>query len=420
MTYITLLGRIPAISLAELERTFGSKAVSPFSTETATVESETFDIQRFGGIIKAGTIALELQSNAWSEVSKKIVQHYTDKWSTQSGKQTLGISVYGWTVSPRDIQKTGLILKSKLKSHGRSLRLIPNISPALNTATSHHNKLGLSDNKTELLVVRGNNGKVIVAESIGAQNISALAARDQERPKRDTFVGMLPPKLALTMVNLAVGEGLDNNLPSADLTRLERQRTAREADVTITQTRLTVLDPFCGTGVILQEAALLGHDTYGTDLSDKMIDYSRQNMEWLIDKYHLRTKFTTLQGDAMDTSWQAPIDAVACETYLGQPFSAPPRPEKLKEVRNLCNHIVSSFLDNISTQLKPGTPLCLAVPAWRDDRGNLTHLPIAQNIATIEKLGFTTIKLSHVRNEDLIYYREDQVVARQLLLLEKV
>ncbi len=397
MTYITLLGRIPAISLAELERTFGSKAVSPFSVEAALVESDDFDIQQFGGIIKAGTVAFELKSNTWSDVSKKIVQHYTDKWSSQSGKQTLGISVYGWTVGPRDIQKTGLILKSKLKSHGRSLRLIPNTSPALNTATSHHNKLGLSDNKTELLVVRGKNGTVVVAESIGAQNISALAARDQERPKRDAFVGMLPPKLALTMVNLALGDEL-RDLPLANET--------------------VILDPFCGTGVILQEAALLGYNTYGTDLSDKMVDYSRQNMEWLIGKYHLSTTFSVAQGDAMDFTWRPPVTAVACETYLGQPFSAPPRPEKLKEVRNLCNHIVSSFLQNIAPQLEQGTPLCLAVPAWRDENGRLTHLPVAQR--GVDTLGFESITLSHVRSEELIYYREDQVVARQLLLLKKV
>ncbi len=396
MTYITLLGRIPAISLAELERIFGSPSVSPFSNEAALVNTDTFDIQSVGGIVKAGRVVFECKSNSWPEVSKKIVQHYTGKWSNESGKQTLGISVYGWPVNPRDIQKTGLMLKSALKSRGRSVRLIPNTSPALNTATSHHNKLGLSANKTELLVVRSQNGTVIVSESVGAQNISALAARDQERPKRDAFVGMLPPKLALTMVNLALGS---------------EQPTLSSTDKPV------VLDPFCGTGVVLQEAALLGYDVYGTDLSDKMIDYSRQNMEWLIDKYHLSTTFTVAQGDAMEFTWQTPVSAVACETYLGQPFSAPPRPEKLKEVRNLCNHIVSSFLKNISGQLDSGTPLCLAVPAWRDDKGRLTHLPIAGS--GIDKFGFELISLSHVRPEELVYFRTDQVVARQLLLLRK-
>lgn len=393
MTYLAILGRIPAISIAELERVFGAEAIKPFSDMTALVETNTLDVQTLGGIIKAGRVVLTIRASSWSEVSKKIIQFYANQWSSGSGKQTLGISVYDWPVDTRDIQKTGIVLKSTLKKYGRGLRLIPNSEPILNTATSHHNKLGLSQNKTELIVVKNSSGDCIIAESVGAQNITALAARDQERPRTDAFVGMLPPKLALTMINLSAGQ--------------IAHKTTR---------RPVLLDPFCGTGVTLQEAALSGYTVYGTDLSDKMVEYSRQNIEWLIKKYHLPTKFIIAQGDAMDTKWQQPIDVVVAETYLGQPFSAPPRAEKLHEVRNLCNHIISSFLQNIAPQLKPGTPLCLAVPAWRDDHGRLTHLPLTKNV---DQYGFDTIHLSHVRPEDMVYFRTDQVVARELLLIQR-
>lgn len=57
------------------------------------------------------------------------------------------------------------------------------------------------------------------------QDIESYTARDQARPMRDARVGMLPPKLAQIIINLA----LSNN----DITE--------------------VLDPFCGTGVVLQE-----------------------------------------------------------------------------------------------------------------------------------------------------------------------
>src|SRR5690606_25237485 len=107
------------------------------------------------------------------------------------------------------------------------------------------------------LVVKASNGRVIVAESIGAQNITALAARDQGRPKRDAFVGMLPPKLAQMMINMAGPLTAD---PTQDLVQPR------------------ILDPFCGTGVILQEAMLLRYGAYGTDLSEKMIRYSRDNL----------------------------------------------------------------------------------------------------------------------------------------------
>ena len=98
----------------------------------------------------------------------------------------------------------------------------------------------------------------------------------------------------------------------------------------LTQPRL--LDPFCGTGVLLQEAMLLGFDVYGTDLSEKMIRYSRDNLNWIQDTARMTSPWYLHEGDAMNTQWRQPIDAVACETYLGQPFSAPPSAEKLAQL----------------------------------------------------------------------------------------
>ena len=118
----------------------------------------------------------------------------------------------------------------------------------------------------------------------------------------------------------------------------------------------------------------------------------------------------------MTYHWRAPVDAVACEAYLGQPYSAPPSPGKLTEVRGNCNHIISEFLRNIAPQLSPGTPLCIAVPAWRDSTGRFTHLPLVDSVGS---LGYNRTTLRHVRNDQLLYYREDQVVARELLLLTR-
>jgi tRNA (guanine10-N2)-dimethyltransferase len=385
--YIAILGRQPALGMAELERLHGSDQTRWFSDQSALIDTTSFDFERLGGTQKAGRIVAELPRGDWRQVSMKLVRAYTEAWKNTDGKVTLGISAYGFDTSPRDIQKTGIILKQKLKTSGVSLRLLPNSEPALNTATSHHNKLGLSDNKVELLVVRARNGKVVIAESVGAQNITAYTKRDQERPKRDAFVGMLPPKLAQMMVNLAAP-------------RLGAR----------------VLDPFCGTGVVLQEAALMGFKVYGTDLSDKMIDYSKINLDWLAETQRTAIDATIHQGDAMDTKWQPPVDAVACESYLGQPFSAPPSPTKLTEVSKTCNYIITEFLKNIGAQLEAGTPLCVGVPAWRSTTGHFTHLPLINELA---KLGYTRFEFANVKNSDLLYYREDQVVARELLVLVK-
>jgi tRNA G10 N-methylase Trm11 len=389
--YISILGRQPNLGLAELEQVFGATSVTPFSRESAVVSTDTFILERLGGSLKAGHVVIELPTGSWNDVSQKIVQHYLGKWRSYEGKITLGISAYNFPIGPRDVQKTGITLKQKLKTTTASLRLIPNTEIALNTATSHHNKLGLSANKVELIVVKGTGSKIIVAESIGAQNITAYARRDQQRPKRDAFVGMLPPKLAQIMINLS---GAQLSSPA-----------------------LRILDPFCGTGVILQEAALMGYSVYGTDLAEKMIRYSRDNLNWLADSHHVEFDWYLHEGDATTAKWQNPIGAVVAETYLGQPFSAPPSPAKLTEVVGTCNAIITAFLRNISSQIEPGTPLCLAIPAWRQKDGSFTHLPL---IDTVGKLGFKPHEFRYVSKNELLYFREDQVVARELLILTKI
>ncbi len=389
--HIAILGRQPALGLAELERVFGSDKVSIVSPEAVLFEANQFDIQKFGGLTKAGIIIDNLSDKNWNNLSQKIIDYLTDSYKSSDNKITLGLSAYNFIISPRDLQAVGLRVKSNLKKFNTSLRLVPNNDSSLNTATSHHNKLGLSPNKIELLIVKTDNNEIVVATSTGAQNITAYSKRDQVRPKRDAFVGMLPPKLAQIMINLAVGPNQDK--------------------------QLTILDPFCGTGVILQEAALMGHAVYGTDLAEKMVRYSRDNLNWLIDSHHLKFDWYLHQADAMKAKWRQPIEAVVCETYLGQPFSAPPSKDKLHEVVGNCNHIVTEFLKNISKQIESRTPICLAVPAWRDKDGRITRLPLLSNLS---KLGLEQISFKNLKKDELIYFREDQIVARELLILVKI
>ena len=430
---VCILGRQPEISLAELESVFGQSRVKLIAPQIATVDSNDLDLSALGGTIKYGEIAQSIpMSNSgdtsnFISTSRQITAHYHQKWRGVDHKITLGISAYEFKISQRDLQKTGLLLKKSLKKDGVSLRLLPNDQLALSTATSHNNKLGLSDNKVELLIIKTPQS-IIIAESRGTQNITAYARRDQNRPKRDAFVGMLPPKLAQIMLNLALGHQEARSKEqeaSSRATKSSQQSATRVSQDTRseavgndfggkTASVFTILDPFCGTGTVLQEALLRGFDVYGSDLNPKMIDYTKENLAWL-KKTHKKATGKIIavhQGDAMTTTWQNSnsISAVVCETYLGQPFSAPPSPEKLKQVAQNCNHIVSEFLNNIHPQLHPDTPLCIAIPAWRDKDGRLTYLPISRKL---QPLGYQLVR------PPLIYSRPDQVVARQILVLAK-
>ena len=388
-----MLGRQPELGIAELEKVYGD--VRWFAHDSAIVKSNEFNIERLGGTIKTGVVVCELAGTDWRKTSMELVRRYSKKWADSSGKITVGISAYGFKVSAQDVQRSAHILKSKLKDSGVSVRMVPNEHPALSSASSHHNKLGLSSNKVELMVVRGHGGKVIIAESTGAQNITSLARRDQARPARDAFVGMLPPKLAQIMVNLASPQ--ISNSPDR---------------------HPVILDPFCGTGVLLQEALLLGYDVNGTDISEKMIEYSQKNLTWLTSNFQLRNaEFKLRVDDAITADWSRPIDGVATEAYLGQPFSAPPSPGKLTEVRKTCELIISKFLTNIGHQIQPGTPLCVAIPAWRNRDDTFTHLNITSKL---ERLGYKQFEFKNIVAKDLLYHRPDQIVARELLVIEKI
>ncbi len=362
MKYLAVLGRQVGISLAEIEAQFGEKI--EVAEGLAQFESKTQpEIDRLGGTLKIA--------------EKLAVAPLEYLQNLPEGKITLGISDYSERAVAKEVQQEALRLKKILTRHGRSVRVLPNKTAALSTATSHHNQIG-KHNHIELIRQGKEWWRVI-----GVQNITAYAQRDQARPARDAKVGMLPPKLAQILINL--GGKLANG--------------AR------------ILDPFCGTGVVLQEAALMGYRVYGTDINERMVKFSKKNLGWLGVK-----EFEVAVGDATTLQWPKPIDAVICETYLGKPMSLPPAEVKLKAEKQECRAIILGFLKNLGKQIKTDTPVVIAIPAWLRPNHNYERLDILDEI---EGLGYNLVRFKNVSQEDLLYHREGQVVAREIIVLRK-
>ena len=262
MKYLAVLGRQPEISIAELEALFSDMQILdgscrlfsfpkndgifgdplPEPSPVHVIRFETSNIvtiARLGGTLK---LAVEL-------VEKPL--EYLQ--GLPEGKITLGVSDYSKKASRKSVQQEALKLKRVLVKQGRSVRVVENKEAALSTATSLHNGLsGKNERKVELIKVDDDWYRVI-----GVQDIDAYAKRDQARPARDAKVGMLPPKLAQILINLCG--------PLKPGT--------------------TVLDPFCGTGVVLQEALLMGYRAYGTDVSERMVEYSQKNLKWFLSEH---------------------------------------------------------------------------------------------------------------------------------------
>ena len=440
-----ILGRQPELGLAELESLYGADKLRAVGSQAVIVDVDPclLAFNRLGGSVKFCKLLTELDTTNWKEVEKFLLQvspGHSERMP--EGKMQLGLSLYDFNISVKQIEATGLSLKKAIRKTGRSVRLVPNKEPELNSAQVLHNHL-TGPTGWELIFIK-NGDKTVVAQTIKVQDIDSYTLRDRGRPKRDTRVGMLPPKLAQIIINLAAGELPEDKLQNiCDIPLGE--------PIPHTLLNKTVLDSFCGTGVVLQEAALMGYDVYGTDLEPRMVEYTKLNLAWLNAQYHLEGAydFAFEAGDATTHTWKD-IDFVAAETYLGRPFTTTPPPELLAQTVADCNLIIKKFLQNIHGQLKPGTRLCLAVPAWitgggqtssrtvRDDSRapqrsvygayvssgaqasarnvpkKIVHLPLVDQISDI---GYNRISFEHTGSAPLLYYREDQIVARELLVI---
>lgn len=392
MKSLCILGRQPKLGMAELESLYGPNVLVGIAPQVVSLELDTdqIDFTRLGGSIKLAKILASLPGSSWSSVEKYLTETITAHLKPiPDGKLTLGLSVYGIKVSPRDLQATGLRLKKIIKATDRPVRIVPNKSPALNSAQVLHNQL-TGPHGCELLVIRhGNN--MLLAQTVAEQDIEAYARRDQNRPMRDAKVGMLPPKLAQLLINLA------NPAPGSRL-----------------------LDPFCGTGVVLQEALLMGYAVYGTDIDARMVSYAKDNLAWLQNTYLRHGSAVLMEStlevaDATTHKWQPPVEAIAAETFLGKPLTSIPPLHILEQIRKECDLLHERFLKQLASQLPSGTRLCLGVPAWRTRNGFL-HL---KTLDHLEGLGYNRISFVHAGAADLIYHREDQAVARELIVLAK-
>lgn len=389
---VFVLGRQPEISLAELQAVYrrtpkllaGHLAGLDIKQETALATAKDL-----GSIVKVA----ELISDSFALDADSIARLTHHLFSQTTGKITLGVSYYGSSAKSNLTANFSRAMRASLEQSGHSVRLVPSEQATLSTATVLHNKLAIGNpKKVELLLTPApGSHRLVVAKTIYVQDIGAYTLRDRGRPRRDTRNGMLPPKLAQTMINLARG--------ACQLTR-----------------PTNLLDPFCGTGVILQEAGLMGLTTYGSDNNPRMIDYAQTNLDWLARRYQLASRSRLTIADATDFSWQqwlAPdrLELITSETYLGRPYTSPPHLSELKSNLHDCNVIIGKFIANLSPQLPSGAGICLGVPAWYI-RDHIHHLPCLAELPRHKLRSITT-------GANLIYHRPDQVVGRELLVLQK-
>ncbi|HSX48120.1 MAG TPA: DNA methyltransferase [Candidatus Nanoarchaeia archaeon] len=373
---IAILGRQPEISLAELRSLYGS-AVTPFGPEAALINQDSVNIDRLGGTIKLAELESTLETADWQQIRDYLTQLPRP---TGDSKALLGLSTYGFKVNSKEILATGLSIK---KAWGGPVRIVPaNKGTVISTAQALHNRLNEAGNADWLVVTNGKQTVIGRAEQI--QDIEGYTARDQARPSRSAKIGMLPPKLAQILINLASPQ------PGS-----------------------TLLDPFCGSGVILQEALLMGLSVIGSDNSREMVEAAKQNLNWLAETHRLRSWSVEL-ADAINHQWSVPVGAIATESYLGPAISSPLSVDQQRQIKAEINELVIAWLANLQTQVLPGTKVAFCLPAWRIKDG-FSRVNILDQ--TVE-LGYTLEQFAPP-DQPLIYWRPGQMVGREIIVLRR-
>lgn len=293
--YFFVLGTNPELSFAEIAIVLGIKEKRLISKDLLVFESETEIIpekliKKLGGIIKIGVFHEELDKPSELDLQLSLAKIASKaKGAGGEGKFCFGISAYG-----ESLQKPlvlGLELKKYFREQGLSCRFVTSREPQLSSVVVTQNKL---IGKGIELVIAKKDGKVLVGQTLAVQDFKDLSKRDYGRPARDDESGMLPPKLAQIMINLA----------------------------DLRSDRAVILDPFCGSGTVVTESMLMGYtDIIGADLSPKAVSDTRENVNWMRKRYGLEmANVKVINRNVINLSKvikAGTVDAVVTEPYLG-------------------------------------------------------------------------------------------------------
>lgn len=391
--YILINGQSSDLAQAEIWSVFHKKAKNiEFKNNFTILESE-LDAQniqnQLGGTIKVAEYLDsiddlgQIQADWWAEQLHLRQDH----------KANFGFSLYNSSSKKYlQIKKIALSVKKILQRQGYKPRLVTSQEMQLSSVVVKSNHL--LDN--DLLILHDNN-RYLLAITRAIQDFEDYAERDMNRPGRDDRSGMLPPKVAKMMINLLA-----------------------------TEHKGLLLDPFCGSGTILQEAVLLGYKKIqGTDSSPKAITDSQKNIDWLREQYDYNFEIKLTKTDVKELSRYFPKESI--NHIVSEPFMGPAqdiiRKNDLDYFYSLSQDLAQLYnraFQEFAKILKPQARVIFVFPIFniRDKKINTL------DIKRIEKNGFKNITLDlnlpNTKNGQIVYLRPGQKVFRQITIWEKI
>ncbi len=365
--YIFVLGNNPELSLAEIKAVYQNLILLKQGSDFAIFEGEKIDCQkaqvRLGGTIKIGKVIGEKLDERL--ILKNIIE------APKSGKVKFGFS---WYETERK-NKFGLVIKGLLKSKNIQSRFVESKDSKLSSVIVAKEKC------LDFLILPD-----IVGLTCAVQDFRGFSDRDYGRPKSDSLSGMLPPKLARIMVNLS----------GADFTSF-------------------ILDPFCGSGTILTEAVSLGYrNLKGSDISNKAVDDSANNTQWLIERLGIKKiDLEVFSCDSTEISQKIAkenISSIITEPFLGRPIKGSETEFDIKKIISQLKDLYLRSFKEFKKILQKKGKVVIVFPQWHV-KDKIFEMGIEKEV---EDLGFVRLDKGN-----LIYKRNDQKVWRKILIYEK-
>lgn len=362
------------------------------------------NLSEYGGVIKLAELVAEASAISdaaawWCTTIARFLQELPP------GRVTFSLNYQGSDVAP-DLDHLCYVIKQA--TAGRSLRfLLPKSGePQLSSAQIIHHRLLPPDGYDFTLLQKDDWCGVGLTTQV--QDIDSYRKRDEGRPYRADDRGMMPLKLCQTLINLTGVSRQDN-------------------------TDIVLLDPFCGSGSILQEAWLRHFQVIGSDLNPQAIAESEANLNWLAQHYKRPAEgWSLLSHDVRRIDQVMPpesVDCVVSEGYLGKLFSHMPTEAEIRKQNRELIPLYRDGLRALAKLLKPGAPVVLCLPYYLGEAQSL--LPELLDAIRGIPYNYQSLLPEHFTESNsaggidpnprgsYIYSRPGQIIGREIFRLNK-
>lgn len=376
--YLTVLGTMADLAFAEVKAVFGEKQVARLNSQAAVIDSPLEASQAMsvlGGTVKIAEILQVIDQKQSATQLEAIITDQLEQLA--SGKIHFALAELG-----RDqVDRLDLIaIKNQLQLRGLKVRF--NDGPRHGVSAA----LLLNCRRLQELIVAVGDQQTIIAKTVAVQDIDDWTRRDRNKPYADHKKGMLPPKLARMMVNLAIGDKA----------------------LTTTHQQQLLYDPFCGSGTVLLEAAFNHFRLAGTDLDAQAIIGTKENLAWWEQTYQQTVELTAFAQDVTQVPMAklgGPVDYLVTEPFLGKQT---PKENELANIFRGLEKMYWGAFRHWTQLLAPTATVVVVFPQVETENGQLFSLD--HLLDKLSGLGYNK------QSRALYYARPQAMVKREICI----